>query len=104
MEWFYNGKTNFVNFATMLDGLTSGVYGSQFVEALLDVNWEQRKKEILWRFFSVYIVYVISSIFYMKYSLTPPDGDESTARKIAMTCFCIFTLLLWAKQIYHEGC
>lgn len=41
LEWFYRDRSNFVSFCTMLEGLPSAVYGSEFIECLLDQLWTE---------------------------------------------------------------
>ena len=40
LEWLYRDRRNFVSFCTMLEGLPSPVYASEFVECLLDQYWD----------------------------------------------------------------
>jgi len=41
LEWLYRDRRNFVSFCTMLEGLPSQVYASEFVECLLDQYWSE---------------------------------------------------------------
>ena len=70
MGWFYEGKKNFVAFAELIQDMPSSVYSSEFVNALLDENWERVKgDEIKWKYFTAYLLYAICSIVYMKLAI-----------------------------------
>lgn len=47
------------------------MYSSEFVECLLEQNWGETRRVLIIRYFSVYIIYVVCSILYMKRALAP---------------------------------
>ena len=44
----------------MLQDCPNGVYTSQFIENLLEDNWETHQRLIIRRYFSVYLCYLIT--------------------------------------------
>ena len=87
----------------MLQDCPNGVYTSQFIENLLEDNWEAQQRIIIRRYFSVYLFYLITSIVYMRKSLTRVDeADTELATTIPMQVFCGVVFLLWLSQVYLE--
>ena len=41
MHWFYEDQFTFIDFVELLQEMPSSVYCSDFVQYLLDQNWEQ---------------------------------------------------------------
>ena len=69
MQWFYRNKNNFVAFSKLLQEKPNSLYCSEFITCLLEENWEELQKDIILKHLVPYLLYAVSSIFYMKYTL-----------------------------------
>lgn len=93
LGWFYEDRRNYVYFSTLIEGMPDKVYSTELIKYLNEVNWQKWKKHLFWRFFIVYVCYVISAIVYMERSLLPEnEGKEQTTN---MRIFCGVTFALW---------
>ena len=101
MHWFYRNRNNFVAFSTIISDMPNSVLTSEFVECVLLQNWEAQQKHIARHYFSVYILYAICSICYMKMALkSSASDDESPSAAIILSA--VVTLALWVRQTYLE--
>ena len=73
------------------------------MKCLLEQNWQSLKRILVWHYFSVYIVYALSSIVYMKLALSRDhediDGEFGSA---GLTCFALFIVALMTRQAQVE--
>ena len=102
LEWLYREKKNFVAFSKMLQELPNSAYGSEFIDCLLENNWEELKKQILLKYFSSYIAYAVTSIAFMKMALDRSVTDDSTGLSAGLILLGVITGLLWLRETYIE--
>ena len=57
---------------------------------------------MIYKHFSVYVLYAIFSITYMKMALSKDAAESEDNGSILLTCLCICTVLLWLRQTYLE--
>ena len=69
MQWFYTNNHNFVAFSRQLEDMPNSLYSSEFIECLLEENWDALQKTIIIKLFIPYLLYAFSSTFYMKLAL-----------------------------------
>lgn len=81
----------------MLQELPNSAYGSEFIDCLLENNWQELKMQILLYYFSTYILYAITSLVYMKLALDQSYTDESTGLSTGLIVLGVITGLLWFR-------
>ena len=81
----------------MLQELPKSAYGSEFIDCLLENNWEELKMQILYYYFSTYILYAITSLVYMKLALDQTYSDENNSLSTGLIVLGVITGLLWLR-------
>ena len=76
MRWFYRDRSNFVAFSGLLENLPNSFYSSEFIECLLEENWEEHRNIIFTQLFLPYIFYAFCSILFMKFALDAERQNE----------------------------
>ena len=66
---------------------------------MLDENWPEQQSYIIRWYFSVYIIYTVLSVVYMKSALLE---EYKEGLSIGYLAFCFITLLFWLRIAWLE--
>ena len=69
LGWLYSDRKNFASFCTILQGLPSQVYASEFVECLLDQYWDDTQWHIVKYYFIPNTIFATVTILFFQVAL-----------------------------------
>ncbi len=79
LGWLYSNRKSFLDFVLVMDSCKrSDLLMTGFVKTMLDVFWDEHKRQIFWRGFVPYLLYLALILYYFVNVVCNDELDEMT--------------------------